>query len=436
MKKSALILMSMAAMFGLSSCDKELVPAEIVNDKANVIYASTGDNTRTALSYNKTTGEYDVVWSENDAFRLNGNDFKLTSEPGSTTGKFEGITPTVDGEYTAYYPATYNGTDWPTSQTYTAGNITGSPMTAQVEVVSGVVAGTVQFRNAGGILRLTVKNTESVSISKITVCADELESPITLDCSNGGSGVALTADGVEFNIAMPSNGNEPESYSNVSIYLTDTNGNICCKSLKSGVKLEIARSKITKASFSVSKDKFSSKVTIDGHEGVIVDLGGTLGKVIVATMNVDATSVNEDGCLGAKKTYDEACDAIWSGWRLPTVDEFETLCHADYPGICGCTDIWGCSGAMLWDFDGNDEIDLYLPLSEMDEYEGQYPCDKYWTGTAGNDGKYFYFVPEIDWEGAGGNTYFPIAYEEREVPYKEEAAKTSEFLVRLFHDLP
>ena len=354
MKKSALILMSMAAMFGLSSCDKELVPAEIVNDKANVIYASTGDNTRTALSYNKKTGEYDVVWSENDAFRLNGNDFKLTSEPGSTTGKFEGITPTVDGEYTAYYPATYNGTNWPTSQTYTAGNITGSPMTAQVEVVSGVVAGTVQFRNAGGILRLTVKNTESVSISKITVCADELKSPITLDCSNGGSGVALTADGVEFNIAMPSNGNEPASYSNVSIYLTDTNGNICCKSLKSGVKLEIARSKITKASFSVnSKDFYSSttgsKVTFGGHEGIVVEIDGK--KVIVATMNVGATSVNEDGCLGTTMTYDAAC-AAWSGWRLPTVDELTAFCDPFYPGVCGRTEVGGCIGAVMWNIDG------------------------------------------------------------------------------------
>ena len=170
---------------------------------------------------------------------------------------------------------------------------------------------------------------------------------------------------------------------------------------------------------------------------MIVDLGGTLGKVIVATMNVDATSVNEDGCLGAKKTYDEACDAIWSGWRLPTVDEFETLCHADYPGICGSTEVGGCIGAVLWDFDGNEEIDLYLPLNDY-EFDGEnyFPYDKYWTGTAGNDGKYFYFAPEIDWEGGGGNTYFPIAYGDREFPYKEEAAKSSEFLVRLFHDLP
>lgn len=433
MKKSAFILMSMAAMFGLSSCDKELVPAEIVNDKANVIYASTGDNTRTALSYNNSTGKYDVVWSENDTFRLNGNDFKLTSEPGSTTGKFEGITPTVDGEYTAYYPATYNGTNWPTSQTYTAGNITGSPMTAQVEVVSGVVAGTVQFRNAGGILRLTVKNEENeenVSISKITVCADELESPITLDCSNKKDGVALTADGTQFYIAMPSNGNEPASYSNVSIYLTDTNGNICCKSLKSGVKLEIARSKITKATFSVnSKDFYSyttgSKVKISGHEGIVVEIDGK--KVIVATMNVGATTVYEDDCLGDKMNYDEAC-AAWSGWRLPTVNELTAFCDPFYPACGDFNGAAGCTGAVMWDIDRDEVIDLYLPLSDNDE-DGN-PSDIYWTGTPGSNGTYYYyFAPAIEFEG----DYPPLA---PEYIRKEQVAKTNTYLVRLFHDLP
>lgn len=434
MKKSALILMSMAAMFGLSSCDKELVPAEIVNDKANVIYASTGDNTRTALSYNNSTGKYDVVWSENDAFRLNGNDFKLTSEPGSTTGKFEGITPTVDGEYTAYYPATYNGTNWPTSQTYTAGNITGSPMTAQVEVVSGVVAGTVQFRNAGGILRLTVKNEVNVSISKITVCADELATPITLTC---GDGAKLTSEGTVFHIAMPE-----KTYTGVVITLTDTNDKTCTKTFKGKAGLEIERSMITKASFTASGFNYNvgDKVEFGGHEGIVVDLNHDKDKaadVIVATMNVGATVVNGTGCLGDKMTYDKAC-AAWSGWRLPTVNEIKTLCDVDYP-------TWGDpgegdgKGALLWYIDDNDGIDLYLPLNYYDEDD--YPYGKYWaTGTPGEKDaeKIFYFAPKLDWESGSYHDYVPIAYNDRSegVPYKEEAAKDSVFLVRLFHDLP
>lgn len=461
MKKNTFILMAMATIFGLSSCDKELFSTENTN-KTFTLFATTETGTKTALSWNDQEEHYDVVWSKGDQFTvfsfttpvINCGEFTLTDgDAGKTSGTFVGEELNATKQYIAYYPATNAETilkatsTWPTNQTYHGeNNITGCPMVSEIFKVS---APFVKFTNLGGILRLTVKNEEkNVSIKKITVCADQLESPITLDCSNNeGRGVAFTADSIEFNIAMPSYDGIEEgsskdtlaSYSNVSIYLTDTNGKVCCKSLQSGVKLDIVRSKITKASFSVnSKDFYScttgSKVTFGGHEGIVVDLGGTLGKVIVATMNVGATSVNEDGCLGTPMTYGGAC-AAWSGWRLPTVGELTAFCDPGYHGVCGNTEFAaGCTGAMMWDFDENEEIDLYLPLSEMDKEEGRYPCDKYWTGPADNDGKYFYFVPEIDWDGWGGNTYYPIGYDYRE-PYNA-AAKTSEFLVRLFHDLP
>ena len=447
MKKSALILMSMAAMFGLSSCDKELVPAENTNNRFT-IHATTESGTKTALSWNDQEEHYDVVWSKGDQFKiyyenlgnkytkvLSSSEFTLESGEGTPNGTFTGSAQLNTGiEYMALYPASiystsYYKTTWPaTTQTYAAGKITNSPMFATFTVNEKDQIPTVSFKNMGGILRLTVKNTESVSISKITVCADELESPITLDCSNGGSGVALTADGVEFHIAMPSNGNEPASYSNVSIYLTDTNGNICCKSLKSGVKLEIAHSKITKASFPVSKDKFIStgvKFTISGHEGIVVEIDGK--KVIVATMNVGAGSVNGEGCLGDKMNYDAAC-AAWKGWRLPTLDEFTKFCDPFYPGICGSTEMEGCNGAVMWDIDGVDEIDLYLPLNDYDD-SGENPSDIYWTGTPDSDGTYYYFAPAIEWE----NDYFPLAPDDIR---KEPADKNDTYLVRLFHDLP
>lgn len=472
MKKNTLFLMSMAAMFGLTSCDKELLTVENT-DKPFILFATTESGTKTELSWNDQKEHYDVVWSEGDEFSVfktvaitnpntlnlepkiaNIGNFKLIEGAGTTSGTFEGSSTGVG--LMAYYPATdvENFADimstWPaTTQTYTAGKITNSPMIASFTIAANShktkrpAPTTVTFTNLGGILRLTVKNEENVSIKKITVCANELENPITLDCSNGGSGVALTAEGVEFNIAMPSADGFSEesgkdvlaSYSNVSIYLTDTNGKVCCKSPKAPT-LDIARSQITNASFSVnSKDFYSyttgSKVKINGHEGIVVEIDGD--KVIVATMNVGATTVNEDDCLGTKMTYDAAC-AAWSGWRLPTVDELTAFCDPFYPGVCGRTEVGGCIGAMMWDFDENEEIDLYLPLNDY-AFDGEYyfPYDKYWTGTAGNDGKYFYFAPEIDWEGEG-NEYFPIGYDWR--TYKEEAAKTSEFLVRLFHDLP
>ncbi|MCQ2058026.1 MAG: fimbrillin family protein [Bacteroidaceae bacterium] len=482
MKKNTFILMAMAAMFGLTSCDKELLSVENT-DKPFILFATTESGTKTELSWNAGNENYDVVWSEGDEFSVfksvtitnpntlilepkiaNIGNFILTDGAGTTSGTFEGSSTGVG--LMAYYPATdvENFADimstWPaTTQTYTAGKITNSPMIASFSIAANSFKSkrpaptTVTFTNLGGILRLTVKNEEeNVSIKKITVCADQLESPITLDCSNGGSGVALTAEGVEFNIAMPSNGNEPASYSNVSIYLTDTNGKVCCKSPKAPT-LDIARSQITNASFSVnSKDFYSyttgSKVKISGHEGVIVDLGDTLGKVIVATMNVGATAVNGTGCGGSSLSFADACDSItdgtWSGWRLPDVDELTTLCDVDYPtwGDTEAGEPGGSKSLLAWYIDDVDGIDLYLPLNDYDDdYDGQNPYDKYWTGTAGSDGTYYYFAPELDYESGDGEfKYVPFSYDIRNgiyAPlYKEEAAKTSEFLVRLFHDLP
>ena len=167
-----------------------------------------------------------------------------------------------------------------------------------------------------------------------------------------------------------------------------------------------------------------SKVTIGGHEGIVVNINGKL--VIVATMNVGAESVNGSDCFGTKMTYDKAC-AAWSGWRLPTVEELTAFCDPGYPA-CGDTyGAAGCTGAMMWYIDGDDEIDLYLPLNDNDEDAN--PSDIYWTGTPGSDGTYYYFAPEISYD----TDYAPL---EPDYIRKEEAAKTNTFLVRLFHDLP
>ena len=451
MKKILFTISMLAVALGFTACSSE--EDILVNENQNpgkmtiTAYTESKASSRTALE-SDGEGAYDVVWSEGDKFyaykkvtvgtfpnntlmfqRVEGA-FNLISEAGKTNGTFEKEGDALPnfgyhafyGDFPNAFSFDYFNGYYPTEQTYSKGNIKGFPMLASFTVKNGIV-GPISFQNLNGILRLTVKGTATVK--SIKVSAAELPTPITLNC---GAGVTLTSEGTVFHIAMPYG-----TFKGVEITLTDTDDKTCTKKFKGTDGLVIERSQITKASFSTYK--VGDKVTIGGHEGIVVNINGKL--VIVATMNVGAGSVNGSDCLGTKKTYDEACDAIWSGWRLPTVDEFETLCHIDYPGVCGCTDIWGCSGAMLWDFDENEEIDLYLPLSDYEDTEnGTYPCDKYWTGTAGNDGKYFYFAPEIDWEGGGGNTYYPIAYGDRELPYKEEAAKESKFLVRLFHDLP
>ena len=439
MKKIIITLAAIAAAFTLASCDKEVVTPE--NNPAagtkTVIKASI-ENTLTKTALDES---YNVVWSVGDTFKaispvtycifnLANND-----DAGKTSATFECSGQIEDDDYRAWYAT--EGTTWPDVQTYEAGKITNSPMTA-VFSVDGCEADNIQFKNMGGLLRLTISG--SADIKSITISADQAmagefscdepgmaatimgsKKSITLGC---GDGVNLTSSGVEFFIAMPAN-----TYTGVSIKLIDTDDNVCTKTFKGTDGLVIERSVITPASFTASDFKsynIGDLVSMDGHEGIVVDLGGTLGKVIVATMNVGATCVNKDGCLGYKMTYDEAC-AAWSGWRLPTVDELTAFCDPVYPAFGDTYGAVGCNGAVMWNIDGVDGIDLYLPLNDYDEYAN--PSDKYWTGTPGSDGTYYYFAPAIDWE----NGYSPF---EPEYIQKEEAAKDSEFLVRLFHNLP
>ena len=430
MKKIIITLAAIAAAFSMVSCDKETSTPEgnpAIGAKT-VIFASTENRmTKTALDGNDSEG-YKVVWSAGDSFTIGGETFTLSGEAGKTSGTFEGTVP-ADGDYTVYYPSTYNGTDWPAAQTYAEGNIAGSPMKAEVTVADSKMPASIKFYNEGGVLRLTVKGTATVA--SIEVMAAELSTSINLSC---GSGVDLTSEGSVFHIAMPSE-SESATYTDVNIILTDTEGKKCTKAFKGKAGLVIERSKITKASFSASDFKApvtynaGDLVEIDGHNGIVVDLGGSLGKVIVATMNVGAKSVNGSDCFGVKKTYDEAC-AAWSGWRLPTVDELTAFCDPWYLGICGDTyGVEGGTGAVMWNIDGVDGIDLYLPLNDNDEYGN--PSDIYWTGTTDDGGAtYYYFAPAIDWE----NDYFPF---EADYIRKEAVDKsTNKFLVRLFHNLP
>ena len=458
MKKILFSISALAVAFGFTACSNEDEVIENENSGKLIVTAFTEQGTtRTALE-SDGEGAYDVVWSEEDKFyaykkvtvgtfpnttlmfqRVEGA-FNLISEAGKTNGTFE-----KDGDalpnfrYHAFYGDFPNAFSfdylngyYPTEQTYSKGNIKGFPMLASFTVKNGIVD-PISFQNLNGILRLTVKGTATVK--SIKVSAAELPTPITLDC---GAGVELTSEGIDFNIAMLSG-----TFTGVEIALTDTEGKTCTKKFKGTDGLVVERSKITKASFTASDFKSAvtynvgDKVEFGGREGIVVDIDGTL--VAVATMNVGATAVNGAGCLGDRLAFAETYTG-WDGWRLPSVDEIKTLCDVKYP-------TWGDTmegegiGALLWYIDDKDGIDLYLPLNE---YDDQNPYDKYWTGTPGENDteKCFYFAPELDWESGGWvpYDYTPLNYEFRGIdgvlPYKEEAAKTSEFLVRLFHDLP
>lgn len=238
MKRIIISIIALASAFSFASCNKELTTVEDQMGRAAVILASTdGDITKTALSGSDESG-YDVVWTAGDSFKIGKKTFTLVEGESKPSGQFEGTIP-ADGDYTVYYPSSYNGTEWPTTQSYAAGNIAGSPMKASVTVADGELPASIQFKNEGGILRLTVDNADGQILTKIVVFADGLE-PITLDCTGG---VKLTEDGVVFHIAMPEG-----EYSNVRISLK-SGALVCKKKLSASTKLVINRSEITTASF-------------------------------------------------------------------------------------------------------------------------------------------------------------------------------------------
>ena len=336
MKKILFSIATLAVAFGFTACSNEDEVLENENSGKLIVTAFTEQGaTRTALE-SDGEGAYDVVWSEGDHFyvykqtkttltspyqRVDGA-FNLISEAGKTNGTFEKEGDALPDciTYTAFYgdfpeafSPSYISDFYPTEQTYSEGNIKGFPMMAMFSVKNGKV-NPISFTNINGILRLTVKGTDTV-IKSIKVSAVELPTPITLDC---GAGVELTSEGIDFNIAMLTG-----TFTGVEIALTDTDGKKCVKSFKGTDGLVIERSMITKAAFTASDFKsynVGSKVTIGGHEGIVVNINGKL--VIVATMNVGATAANGPGCLGQRRLTtklvkpgaDGAC-LPWTNWK-------------------------------------------------------------------------------------------------------------------------
>lgn len=248
MKRIIIALAAIAAAFTMASCNKEDIAIE-TNGQAVIKAFTENTNTKTSLSGSDAAG-YDVVWSTGDSFKIGEETFTLEDGDGTTNGTFTGNVP-ADGTYTVYYPSTYDGTEWPASQTYVESDIAGSPMKATVTVSNGEVP-PISFKNEGGILRLTVKAADdvpaAVSIKSIVIQANELSAPVTLDC---GDDVTIDSDvAADFHIAMPEN-----EYTGVKIIITDVSGNIDMKTLKSDRSLVIDRSMITTASFSAFKTK-------------------------------------------------------------------------------------------------------------------------------------------------------------------------------------
>ena len=63
-----------------------------------------------------------------------------------------------------------------------------------------------------------------------------------------------------------------------------------------------------------------------GRAAMVVDLGGDIGKVAVATMNLHAKDVYDYGTIiELNEDYDPSTLALTNGWYVPTIEELEAL---------------------------------------------------------------------------------------------------------------
>lgn len=261
MRKIYYLISVMAVVLGLVSCNKQ--EPESTGRKISIVAnTESGLDTKTSLSGNDASG-YQVLWSEGDEITAVDADermFQLTLSEGAgkTSGVFTSSENIPDGQYRLFYGT--DGSLLPRIQQYMGdGVISNAPMFTSVSVIGGDVPAT-QFKNLCGLLRLSLKGTDT--IKKIRISSDEDMSGMIYVKDDGtisfvknkyqdvsldfGEGVELSAEGTDFYIALP-----PAEYHGVRIEFVPAEGETITKTLKAGKTLNIARALITPVSISL-----------------------------------------------------------------------------------------------------------------------------------------------------------------------------------------
>lgn len=339
MKKIYAILVILAVAAGFTGCSKDNI---VQNNELGagiseaVVFATTDAVTKTTLS-----DEYKVLWAAGDCIKfVNSSDkkktftFSLKTGEGTTEGVFTGKKIPADGEYTVYYPASYNGSEWPEQSYISSTDISGAPMVATATVSNGVISN-LSFTNEGGILRYTLKG--SKVIQYINVKSDSPALDVFLDC---GDGVALTAEGVMFNITVPSG-----TYSDATLTLSATDTTIATMTASS---LTVTKNKVSLATFEDTAFSFE-KAPAPAHPD-----GALFGKF---TINSDGDQVYfSQGNLYAKKNGDS-----WSWLFYEKQTQYNSIPAVFKPGSPGLGRTASATDAEIdlftWGYNATNSID-------------------------------------------------------------------------------
>lgn len=289
MKKFFLPILTACAALMLAACQGDAPENRVrIVAHASIMQPSSGNGSlhapATHLDGNDANG-YKVVWSEGDMFALHTEQgiiyLYLQNGDGEQDGTFEADATTnlsSESGYAAYYPARFSpGPDysnWLTEQFYSPGGCTSAPMAADVEscsVSDGVVDISLQFRNLGGLLRISTSQKEEDRNKCFT--AKEI---VFRSKNEQGSdvNVALRVKGVLASdaVSIPLEGSYTESsftisptdyayialpegnYTNVSLQFTRPDGRSVTKNLNANKVLVIKTDEITPIAVPVGEE--------------------------------------------------------------------------------------------------------------------------------------------------------------------------------------
>ena len=160
--------------------------------------------------------------------------------------------------------------------------------------------------------------------------------------------------------------------------------------------------------------------TLDGREAMVVDLGGSIGKVAIALENVGATAEDAFGTRfsttsGATNFYDPETYKLEDGWYVPSQDELTAL-----------------KSLLAWKSDNSavyytNHSDLQFPLRKYGQsYYGDYITSTTSVSGTYTDYAYLYIAYEYN-KGDGSGT--------RSISMSE-GHNQSDCAIRPFHKLP
>jgi len=318
----------------------------------NLVMSGDGQATEVTAIIDAGESKGKVLWKTNDIIYVNGAQYKTDANDVSSAS-FSFIDSNEDpaiAPYNAYYGLSMNGESplLPSTQTYDSEGTGNMPMYA-----AGNNA-TLTFKNLCAVLSVKVDATDMATVKSIKVESDKPmcgaftivsdaavptgANSVVLDC---GTGVATSAEGTVFNIAVPA-----QAYSYLKIFLSSdgTNYNECMATIKPDVPGTYSRGAVYNIDYKANALRlwtggplfatFNVGSTVTDYASytttpvVYSNLGGYYpwGKTNNIFGHESSIQWDDSGKQADLSNETDAATYNWGGaWRMPTKGELCSL---------------------------------------------------------------------------------------------------------------